>query len=1361
MTEPRRRVTYVIPPPAEPAPRLVLPPANAPRLGQAGPLLHPARDQPPPTPPSPSSSLPQHRLGVTCLALDTTTQLQNRAAPEGILYSGGKDGLVIAWDLGLPMRRHRRVSQLGGSTRGLARWEIMTGWADDAIDEEQEGEDRPTSDGDILGDVTISRRRANTITAPAPRWEVDRDALASASTNKPPRSQFRQSAQMHRDWVNDIVLCNQNQTVVSASSDGSVKAWNPHSLSDPVRIGVHADYVRCLTQCRTQSWVASGSFDRTIKIWDLGAPPSSEPIPLMTLSSHSTSDPLSPKIGNNAVKAPSSSSPKSSVYALAADPFGHTIASGSPERVVRLWDPRSGKRTGKLVGHTDNIRSILISEDSNYLWSLRSQRCLHTFTHHAESVWSLWSEHRSLEIFYSGDRAGLVCKVDVEDCADISEGECIVLCDDARHSPPTKSEGINRIVAADDTYLWTATGSASIKRWNVPPRRAERARAIFAAEEANCDASRGGEETHRSSSPDWQKAQDTASLNLSLSADHSTVSFAEPYDGRSKDGKDGEPHTGDGKAHASDGASTLYGIPFDSLVRLTSPNDPFTPYASMKNADPEVATLYSAASILSVPRAARSPGSAYFPHRRSHLPSPDSTMGRRQSQPSSHQPHHLVRQDTARTEYEARELAADAIPLNAEPLDIIEGTKGLVRSVILNDRTHVLTVDTEEEVAVWDILRCQCLGRWLREDIVKAMRSEEKEANNASGPQRRNSEHEHKAPLDEPRRSPRELLDAVRSRVEGEAAVPQWCSVETKVGVLAVHVSDRRWGDDGRCDHHSVNLGRWVLRNLFYEFIHEESRQQRARRHEPGSPASPASPTSTSHPPGPSRWPAGLVTVAPHIVPVLPPVLSPLAARSSPLITPMIPLAALGATQSGEATPVPERHLRAVTSAEVISPGREHDYFSVRGRRPSTAVGAVPVTPDETPRPTENGRIPDTPTTPSGLMGRLKNLGKTNKKTNDLTSPAPLETTEERQVHAQPVDAPPPETPSTPRQALLASQFTPPSSAEAPRYSLPHDVCVLITEESDTGPAAGGYKVVYRALVGRPDVRALEAVAPMWLLEYLLMNRAPIPPPVKLSFVLLPWPDKDGEKLPDLLNTAQSKLTASRYLRVRKLVVHVQDKLEKIRGGSRGGSISSLASAGGTGMGGAGLGGGAGVGAGAHPVERAEETYEVLCNNVVLPLDMTLAQVRQYVWRQAAELVIYYRKRVGSVSYGGRRSGEHHRGEQHAGDHRGHHRPEHRGEHLPSSGIGIQQQLAAAQQQQQEAAQANQETTPRPPAHIPSSMIATPHSSTSAHTGGRAHDAHGGRRSHDVAPGAKSPASPSSPRTKHVSSAFAGAAFSL
>jgi hypothetical protein len=191
--------------------------------------------------------------------------------------------------------------------------------------------------------------------------------------------------------VNDILLCNYNQTgpsrstistapkliiqslltVISASSDGTIKAWNPHTPipSDPSTIGSHSDYVRCLAHwyvsfhpvfdfshqipscSREKSWLASGSFDRTIKLWDLShssAQPS-HANPLMTLN------------------PPDTTAPKSSVYAIAADPFGHAIASGSPERVIRMWDPRSGRRTAKLVGHTDNIRAILISEDSRYV----------------------------------------------------------------------------------------------------------------------------------------------------------------------------------------------------------------------------------------------------------------------------------------------------------------------------------------------------------------------------------------------------------------------------------------------------------------------------------------------------------------------------------------------------------------------------------------------------------------------------------------------------------------------------------------------------------------------------------------------------------------------------------------------------------------------------------------------------------------------------------------------------------------------------------------------------------------------------------------------------------------------------------
>jgi WD repeat-containing protein 48 len=78
----------------------------------------------------------------------------------------------------------------------------------------------------------------------------------------------------------------------------------------------------------------------------------------------------------------------------------------------------------------------------------------------------------------------------------------------------------------------------------------------------------------------------------------------------------------------------------------------------------------------------------------------------------------------------------------------------------------------------------------------------------------------------------------------------------------------------------------------------------------------------------------------------------------------------------------------------------------------------------------------------------------------------------------------------------------------------------------------------------------------MWLLEYLFTNRVPNVPVIKVGFVLLPYPARRGEEqLPDLLNTwatfrghrrnadavcrSQSKLTASRFLRVRKLTTHV------------------------------------------------------------------------------------------------------------------------------------------------------------------------------------------------------------------------------
>jgi WD repeat-containing protein 48 len=166
----------VIPPPTDPVPQLQLPPFAVPRNGVPGPLLFSSQngsqnisgEQPT------HARHPRHRLGVVSLALDTSTQLAERIAPEGILYSGARDGLVCSWDLALPMKR-RGVPE--GLRRSGGRWEVITGWGDEAIDEEEDSEDRLRSDGDILGDVEspLKRRRGgmNESIPYESQWETD------------------------------------------------------------------------------------------------------------------------------------------------------------------------------------------------------------------------------------------------------------------------------------------------------------------------------------------------------------------------------------------------------------------------------------------------------------------------------------------------------------------------------------------------------------------------------------------------------------------------------------------------------------------------------------------------------------------------------------------------------------------------------------------------------------------------------------------------------------------------------------------------------------------------------------------------------------------------------------------------------------------------------------------------------------------------------------------------------------------------------------------------------------------------------------------------------------------------------------
>ncbi|KAJ8112190.1 hypothetical protein ONZ43_g5448 [Nemania bipapillata] len=310
------------------------------------------------------SSSGGHRLGVNGLAVDRD---------NAILYSGGRDGVVCAWNL----------------------------------------------------DLDLTSR--------------------SKSPAKPiPTTTFRASTQAHTHWINDIALVSHNTALVSASSDLTVKLWRPSTGDTEAHtIGQHADYVKCLATPSAGDWVASGGLDRKIYLWDLNGKGKSLEIDVKS----------------------EAAAEKGSVYSLGA---GRSIlASGGPESIVRLWDPKTGKRVTKFVGHTSNIRAILVNEADDTVitassdqtikvWSVTAGRCMYTFTMHNDSVWSLFSEDPGLGVFYSSDRSGLIVKTDTRGTAEMDEGLSVAVAQE--------HDGVNKVVACGN-YIWTATSSSSINRW--------------------------------------------------------------------------------------------------------------------------------------------------------------------------------------------------------------------------------------------------------------------------------------------------------------------------------------------------------------------------------------------------------------------------------------------------------------------------------------------------------------------------------------------------------------------------------------------------------------------------------------------------------------------------------------------------------------------------------------------------------------------------------------------------------------------------------------------------------------------------------------------------------------------------------
>ncbi|KAJ1742084.1 hypothetical protein LPJ68_002255 [Coemansia sp. RSA 1086] len=963
-------------------------------------------------------------------------------------------------------------------------------------------------------------------------WAVDHDEIQQ---NRPHTAQ-RASHQVHADWINDVVTVNGGRTVITASSDQTVRAWTPGIR--PHLIGSHMDYVKALAFSEHRNWAISGGLDRQIRVWDVA---------------ETRSGPICALGGATGAL---------SVYTLACNTQGSLVISGSPEKTIRVWDIRDGRPLTALTGHTDHIRAVLLSEDSELvlsassdstvkLWSMRMRRCLSTFTQHSVSVWALSSTHPRFQTFYSASRDGLVAKT-----AGAGMHEDSVAC----VAVAKESQGVVKLAALDDTYIWTATRGTRLNRWldvDMSPQKlpeiAQRSR-LDAGSGLALDLDHTGHRRNRTLDSAHMRPMSSASA-----AAVSPVIIAMQAEQVRR-----------GTAHESDGDDQYYNA--HSRQTSNGENPPLISEMLSTNGNGKQAQLPAPISI---------PGSTSKTAATAETPGVSKALTADQNIPD----------------------AENVVPVCAEPDESICGRHGLHRHLVLPNRRHVLAQDTAGRISLWDILLCRRIHEFP--DVA----SSESCFPGIGG---------------------RDFDTVAEAMAADPESVNSWCHIDTRTGVLTVHLSEGQvWDAEVHVDevegvppeairamgdHERVNIGQWMLKRLFLPYVRARVKRgvlssadaallNRWAAQVPAAEVVPARAAQRLNAvPTTSTSPGAALPTADNSEGSQPQpcAVSPLEATAAGigLASPSKSRAdSSGSCSSDAQNPMQKRQQQQQQQQQMP---RHHHSPSIDTAQSTTQT--TPPTTQTTPTKAEDGESSASNGSAGKFISRLRSMRVRKQKSNLATSmplsakdsgtaagtsvpPLPTAPNKPLQLpeNARSASAPgivanaapePRDTfnewagtryPTDTERTLSLLQTQPApweqlySAILCPRLPLPHGVRIMVyqgcpdasdpfmlfsstfeslcsnSRDTDDGSTESVFRIIDDALL------SFELCMPAWLADFMLFNRLPasFQEPPKVSFVLSP---AASATLPPFPNPG-ARLVANRMLRARKLAIYVVDKL--------------------------------------------------------------------------------------------------------------------------------------------------------------------------------------------------------------------------
>ncbi|KAJ3122877.1 hypothetical protein HK098_002416 [Nowakowskiella sp. JEL0407] len=199
----------------------------------------------------------------------------------------------------------------------------------------------------------------------------------------------------HASHIRAVSFSSDGQFLVSGSNDKTVKLWSVEAGEEVMTLNGHTSYVTSVQFSTDGEYIVSGSNDQTAKLWSVTTGKE-----LNTFKGHSNSV-------------------TSVAIANTEDRNERVIVSGSKDGTIKIWSNLSNDAVvlwRTLVGHTDNVNSVAVSNDGRYIvsggndkvikiWALKDGSEVRTLSGHKLMISSVTiSEDSKFIVSGSSDR---------------------------------------------------------------------------------------------------------------------------------------------------------------------------------------------------------------------------------------------------------------------------------------------------------------------------------------------------------------------------------------------------------------------------------------------------------------------------------------------------------------------------------------------------------------------------------------------------------------------------------------------------------------------------------------------------------------------------------------------------------------------------------------------------------------------------------------------------------------------------------------------------------------------------------------------------------------------------------------------